>query len=96
MTLLLFRAVFFASPTHSNGVDVVEEKGVFPPLSAWSFLTRFDHWVFYTNLNFYRLKYFFHKILLALQTLLRSLVLYDFEPRVARGSPVLMSLEKSG
>ena len=45
MTLLLFRAVFFASPTHSNGVDVVEEKGVFPPLSAWSFLTRFDHWV---------------------------------------------------
>ena len=42
MTALWFRAVFFASPTHSNGVDVVEEKGVFPPLSVRSLFTRFD------------------------------------------------------
>ena len=30
MTALWFGAVFFASPTHSNGVDVVEERDLHP------------------------------------------------------------------
>jgi len=39
---LCLGAVFL---THSNGANVVKEKGTFTPLSGWRFLTRLDHWV---------------------------------------------------
>jgi len=71
MMALWFGVVFFASPTHNNSVDVdVEERCAYTPVHAGPLISSLASIAglegrYFTNLNFYHLKYFSYGIQLS-------------------------------